>query len=120
MDAKSAVTAFNDCIGRRDLACLSGWMTNDHTFIDTGGNAVSGKSRCTEAWRGFFAAFPDYRNVFERIEVRGDDVVIAGRSECSNLPLSGAALWRARLADGKIAEWRVYEDNPVNRQSLHL
>src|SRR5262245_25320507 len=99
MDAASAertVTAFNDCINARNLAGLAGWMTDDHCFIDADDSVVSGKSACIEAWRGFFAAFPDYRNVFVTVRVRGELVAIAGHSEWSDTRLDGPALWTAR------------------------
>ena len=123
MDAASAeraVTAFNDCINARDLAGVARWMTDDHCFIDTAANVVSGKSACIEAWRGFFATFPDYRNVFATMRVRGDMVAIAGHSECADARLDGPALWTARLAGDGVAEWRVYEDNAANRAQIGL
>ena len=51
------------------------------------GHVVSGKVACLEAWRTFFAAFPDYRNHFESFTSRGVDrvrgrpvVVLGGRT----------------------------------------
>jgi SnoaL-like domain len=93
-------------------------MTDDHTFIDTAGHAIRGKSMCLEAWRGFFTAFPDYRNIFDRLEVDHDRVAVVGRSSCSDVRLDGPALWAAKVRDGKLAEWRVYEDTPTNRHKL--
>lgn len=120
MDAERIVSAFNACINARDLAGLSDLMTDNHRFIDTADNVVSGKAACVGAWRGFFAAFSDYRNVFERIEVRGDDVTVAGRSECSDARLQGPALWSAKVAGEAVVEWRVWEDTPDHRATLGL
>lgn len=119
-DARALATAFNARINARDLAGLIALMSADHTFIDTADNAVRGKEACAAAWSGFFAAFPDYRNVFERMAVVGDMVVIAGRSECSNAQLNGPALWSAKLDGALIKEWRVYADTPANRAALKL
>src|SRR6266702_2196979 len=94
MEGHSAgiVMWFNECINRRDLGGLSRLMTGDHVFIDSANNTISGKERCVEAWRGFFAAFPDYRNHFEHVVFSGSKAVIA--------------------------EWHVYEDTSANRALL--
>jgi ketosteroid isomerase-like protein len=117
---QAAVVSFNDCITARDLPALAALMTDDHVFIDTEDSAVRGKVACVAAWKGFFAAFPDYRNVFEQMSTRGESVVVAGRSECSDARLNGAVLWSANVRDGLIAEWRVYEDNDANRAALSV
>lgn len=114
------VMSFNDCITRRDLGGLSKLMTDDHVFIDSANNTISGKDQCVEAWRGFFAAFPDYRNHFERVVLAGSEAVILGHSVCSDFRLAGPALWTAKIEDKLIAEWRVYEDTGPNRALLGL
>ena len=112
--------AFNDCINRRDIACLGALMTDHHAFIDSAGNKVRGKARCVEAWRGFFAAFPDYRNHFERVFTIGEKVVVIGHSSCSDQRLAGAALWTATIEKARVAEWRVYENTDENRKRLGI
>jgi ketosteroid isomerase-like protein len=108
-DSAAAAVAlrFNDRINARDLDGLSALMTDDHTFVDAAGGRVEGKQACVEAWRGFFAAFPDYRNVFSGTRTAGDSVAITGYSECSVPELAGPARWTAQVRDGKIALWRV-------------
>jgi ketosteroid isomerase-like protein len=108
-DSAAAAVAlrFNDCINARDLAGLAALMTDDHTFVDAEGARVEGKPACVDAWRGFFAAFPDYRNVFATTLTAGDAVEITGRSECSVPELEGPARWSARIRDAKVAQWRV-------------
>jgi uncharacterized protein (TIGR02246 family) len=98
---------FNDRINARDLDGLAALMTDDHTFVDSAGDRVEGKHACVEAWRGFFAAFPDYRNVFTGTRTDGDTVAITGYSECSVPELAGPARWTARVGNGKVAQWRV-------------
>jgi ketosteroid isomerase-like protein len=120
MDQAVAVTLrFNDMINARDLEGLAGLMSEDHRFVDTTGHVVAGRSACLEAWRGFFAAYPTYRNVF--VSVREDDgfVTLAGHSTCSDDPeLAGPALWTARVADSLVTVWRVYNDTPEVRRQL--
>jgi hypothetical protein len=95
-------------------------MTEDHRFIDSADHVIDGKAACIEAWRGFFAAFPDYRNSFEGMRTREDTVAIAGRSSCSDPRLDGPALWLAKVREGRVSEWRVYDDTDENRTLLGL
>jgi ketosteroid isomerase-like protein len=110
MEATAAVDRFNDCINRRDLDGLVALMTPDHTFIDSAGGAIAGRDACRDAWTGFFAAFPDYRNVFESYDVRGDVVTVRGRSECSEPALRGPARWTVVVRGDAIARWEVADD----------
>jgi ketosteroid isomerase-like protein len=111
--------AFNDAITRRDLSALRELMTEDHTFVDSDANVVAGAKSVLDAWQGFFAAFPDYRNVWEDVRLDGDAVIATGRSVCATEPaLDGAAIWTATLRGDRVAEWRVYEDTPENRSRL--
>ncbi len=107
-----AVLAFNDAINARDLDALTALMTDDHRFVDSEAATVDGKTACVEAWRGFFAAFPDYRNVFDGARSIEPGVVdVTGRSECSVPALHGPARWRAVVRDGHIAVWQVFAAN---------
>jgi len=120
VDPRTLTITFNQHINDQDLNALATLMTDDHTFIDTTGHPIRGKSMCLEAWRGFFTAFPDYRNIFDRLEVDEDRVAVVGRSSCSDVRLDGPALWAAKVRDGKLAEWRVYDDTPTNRHTLGI
>lgn len=109
-DEEAIVLAFNDAINRRDLVALAALMTPGHRFVDTSGAAIDGKDACVDAWRRFFAAFPDYRNVFDEVRAVADGrVEVLGRSECSVPELNGPALWQVSVRDGLIDEWRVME-----------
>jgi ketosteroid isomerase-like protein len=110
---QSVVVAFNHCINARDLDGQVDLMTDDHTFVDSAGGTIDGKPACTKAWRGFFDAFPDYRNVFASIVADGGTVAAVGHSECSVPALAGPARWTATIRDGKIARWQVDEVQAV-------
>jgi ketosteroid isomerase-like protein len=113
--------AFNDAINRRDLVALGGLMTDDHTFIDTEDNVVSGREDVLGAWRGFFGAFPDYRNVWANLTVKGETLVAVGHSTCASEPeLDGPAIWTARVRADGVSLWRVCTDTPENRIQLAL
>ena len=107
VDAADVVAAFNDRINARDLDGLTALMTDDHTFVDDAGAAISGRQACAEAWAGFFAAFPDYRNVFETITAEGDTVRVSGHSVCATPDLAGPAVWTATVREGKVSRWQV-------------
>jgi ketosteroid isomerase-like protein len=106
---------FNDAINAQDIVRLARLMTNDHRFIDTEGGIVSGREHCLEAWQAFFDHFPDYQNVFVALQAKDDVVIATGYSICSDKHLDGPAIWTARVRNGMIAEWRVYEDSLENR-----
>src|SRR5215510_7984236 len=117
-DPFALVSAFNARITARDLDGLASLMSEDHRFVDTAGAVISGKPACIDAWRGFFSAFPDYRNIFERTQATGNVVAICGHSVCSDARLAGPVLWRADLRPPLVHEWRVLLDNPANRATL--
>lgn len=119
-DSQKLVTKFNEAINRRDVAALADLMSTDHTFIDSQGDRVVGERAALEAWQSFFVQYPDYRNHFISMYLDGNRVAVAGYSSCSNKALSGPTLWSAITADGQVSEWRVYEDNPENREMLGL
>ncbi len=120
MAPEQVVDEFNAAINRRDLAGLAERMTEDHQFIDSANAVLSGKAACLDAWRGFFDAFPDYRNTFTRLSTTNNVVAVEGFSSCSVAELDGPALWKAMVADDRIALWRVYHDTPANRAALGL
>jgi ketosteroid isomerase-like protein len=113
--------AFNDAINARDVDALRALMADDHTFVDSTGTVLAGTERVLDAWRGFFDAFPDYRNEWaEAIPTRGR-VIALGRSVCATEPaLDGRAIWSATITGDKVAEWRVLEDTPANRRRLRI
>ncbi|BAS08780.1 hypothetical protein AHiyo4_22020 [Arthrobacter sp. Hiyo4] len=98
-DAAGVAMGFNECINARDLTGLARLMANDHSFIDTDGNACTGKSVCIEAWRSFFESFPGNRNIFEAVLARGNRVTFVGHTVCPGFSaLEGPALWTAFAA----------------------
>lgn len=111
---------FNVRINRRDLEGLVELMTEDHRFIDIPGEVHEGKDVMKKGWREFFTKFPDYRNVFTDVKVRNGVVVMIGYSTCSYKQLDGPSIWTAKIRNGLVSEWRVYEDTVSNRQKLGI
>jgi len=85
-------------------------------FVDaTGGRFTLSR----EAWAGYFADFPDYRILVERIFAHGPRVAVFGVASGSyrggGVRTPGAAwrfpaAWSATVRSGKVVEWRVYGD----------
>jgi len=111
---------FNDRISDRDIDGLGQLMTEDHTFIDKSGKVSRDHVAMIKGWTEFFEVYPDYRNIFTRVEVQGNRVIMLGRSECFYKPLDGPAIWTAIIRDGLVAEWRVCEDTAEIRRELGL
>ena len=119
-DVMMTALRFNEKINALDLEGLSSMMTPDHTFVDRDRDIDAGRDQMTEGWRNFFERFPDYRNVFTRVQVYGDFVAIAGYATCSYPELDGSFLWSAKVQDGLVSEWRVYVDDEENRNKIGL
>ena len=119
-DLISVVLRFNERINARNLTGLGEMMTEDHVFIDIPGEVHEGRPLMVSGWFDFFKNYPDYRNNFTHIEVIDGVVVMVGFSECSHEPLDGPAIWTAKIRDGLIAEWRVYDDKEEVRKELGI
>jgi hypothetical protein len=86
---------------------------------DAAGATVVGRAGCAVAWRGFFAAFPDYHNRFDAVSTVGSIVTVDGRSECSEPALAGPARWSAVVRFDKVARWQVEavpDQDPTHRK----
>lgn len=88
-------------------------MTADHIFIDSLGNAVSGRETMRAGWKGYFAMCPDYRVSHEDIFHSGDTVGAFGSAggTIGETRWQTPAAWRAVVRGGLIKEFRVYADN---------
>ena len=119
-DMISAALQFNERINARDLTGLGELMTENHVFIDISEEKHEGRERMISGWFDFFKAYPDYRNNFTCVEVQDNIVIMMGFSECSHEPLDGPSIWTAKIRNGLVEEWRVYNDNPKTRKALGI
>ena len=120
-DPRRAVLAFNAAINARDVAALDRLMTEDHALIDSAGRAIAGREEVLGAWRGFFDAYSDYRNIWSHVEPVGGVVIATGRSVCTTEPLlDGPAIWAAKTRGERVSEWRIYDDTAANRRRLGI
>lgn len=120
-DPKLIVLLFNECINNRDLEGLVQLMSEDHALYVFGRQETEGITPSREAWRGFFATYPDYLNHFVRVDSDGENVAIVGHSTCPSEPeLHGPALWSAVVQDDLLTEWQVCQDTPEQRVLMNL
>jgi predicted SnoaL-like aldol condensation-catalyzing enzyme len=119
-DPKLTALQFNECINNQDIKGLSNLMTEDHTLIVREGDVVKGKEPNTNGWTGFFNQFPDYKNIFTRVESRDDLVIIIGYANWSKEPVEDHVIWTAKIQDDLVAEWRIYEDTEENRKKFNI
>jgi len=95
-------------------------MHDEHAFVDQDGNVHQPKAVMVENWREFFRMFPDYRNIFSRVESRKNYAVMLGHAYWSAEKPHDPAIWKATIVDGLVREWRIYADTPENRQLLDI
>ncbi len=120
VDPKLTALQFNEYINRQDIGGLSSLMTESHTFIDRKGEVYEGRETMTMGWTDFFRSFPDYKNTFQRVESRGDLVVLYGYATWEKGANPDHAIWTAAIEDDLVAEWRVYEDTEENKRRFDL
>jgi ketosteroid isomerase-like protein len=118
-DSITVVSAFIEAINRHDVPAMSKLMTERHTFVDSRGNAVSGREAMTAGWTEYFRMFPDYRVQVESMAQSGDMVAVFGsasgtyngrRGPVQANRIEMPAAWKAVVAGGRIAHWQVYAD----------
>ena len=119
-DPKLIVLQFNESINSQDIEGLSELMAPDYKFIDSSDEVHAGKERNIKGWIGFFDQFPDYINHFSIVESRENKVLVTGFSTCSDDRLDGPAIWKAKVENDLVTEWRVYLDTPENCKVLDL
>jgi len=113
------VKDFIAAISEGNVSQLSSLMTDDHTFVDSGGKVESGCDNMTKGWNEYFCMFTDYRIEVRNILKDGNLVAIFGsatgtyngkRGLVKENRIEMPAAWRAIVEDKKIKVWQVYAD----------
>ena len=113
------VKAFIAAINRRNPSAISSLMTEDHTFVDSGGSIQSGRESMTAGWEGYFRMFPDYEIRVESILADGVLVAVFGSASGTYNGKRGLvpenriempAAWKAMVEKGKVKFWQVFTD----------
>jgi ketosteroid isomerase-like protein len=125
--ARNVAKAFIERINAGDVAGLAALMTEDHRFVDSLGNAVTGREAMRQGWVGYFGMVPDYRLVMDDWFCEGSFVVMLGTASGTYSPdgsLKPDHHWttptaiRAIIRENQVAEWRVYADNEPIRELM--
>jgi ketosteroid isomerase-like protein len=118
-DEIDVVRTFIAAINRRSSSEISDLMTEDHTFVDSGGRVESGRQKMTTGWKEYFRLFPDYLIQVETILGQGELVAVFGSASGTYNGKRGLvpenriempAAWRAVVQNGKVKRWQVYTD----------
>ena len=113
------VKAFIAAINRRALSEISSLMTDDHSFVDSGGRLRSGREKVTAGWGEYFRMFPDYRIRIDSILADKALVAVLGSASGTYNGRRGLipenriempAAWKAVVENGKVRLWQVYAD----------
>jgi ketosteroid isomerase-like protein len=104
---------FLAAINGHDLIALTALLAADHVFVDSLGNRVTGAKSMEAGWRGYFAMCPDYWIHADKVLEDDDTVLAVGEADgtIDGVAWRTPAAWKAVIADGKVAEWRVFADN---------
>lgn len=113
MTALDVALDFMLAINAHDLRRLNELMTDDHQFIDSLGQSISGRDAVLAGWRGYLGMCPDYWVAQEETLCDGDRAAIFGFAggRIAGTAWRIPAAWRVRIVDGRVALWQVYADN---------
>jgi ketosteroid isomerase-like protein len=121
MKAKETANKFVSAINRHDTEAISRLMTEDHTFIDSGGGSYGGDVM-RGGWAEYFRMFPDYKIEISEVFASGQTVLLIGKASgtyTADGTLKPAnhwqspAVWKAVAAGDKIKLWQVFCDNTL-------
>jgi hypothetical protein len=119
-DPKITALQFNEYINKQDIKGISSLMAEDYKFIAISGNVEKGKDINIKGWKSFFNDYPDYKNIFTRVESKDNLVILIGYSTCSYDPLDGPAIWTATIENDLLTKWQIYEDTGEMRRKLNI
>ena len=110
---------FNDHINHQNINGISNLMAEDHRFIDRAGEEVIGKERMLKGWSEFFELFPEYQNIFEKVERIGNLVILFSYAIWRTGEVPDRAIWTATIENNLVSEWHIYEDTLENREKFN-
>jgi ketosteroid isomerase-like protein len=126
LPAVAVAVSFISCINRMDIDGLAALMTDDHALQVFDEPPLRGRRANVEAWRGYFATFPEYVIYPHCLAERHGRVAILGHTTGSHLELpddeesSSTLLWVAVVVDGAVSSWSLVHDSSANRREYGL
>jgi uncharacterized protein (TIGR02246 family) len=114
LTSEEVALKFVDKINSRDADGLAELMTEDFVLVDYEGETVEGRDVMRDGFAEYFARFPGYRILIEKICVSGSDVAFIAKTKGSHVPSeleeNEALIFVATIIDGLVAQWRIYTD----------
>ena len=120
MNIEEIANKFIEAINRHDVEAISELMSEDHTFVDPGGDVYKGNEQMRRSWADYFRMFPDYKIDAPEFVVSGDTVILLGTAS-GTYTTDGTlrqenhwqipAAWKAVISDEKVKLWQVFADN---------
>jgi len=116
------IIEFVNAINNADIGKMYKLMADDHLFIDSQDNRITGKDRMKQAWIGYFALFPDYKIEINELIEKDYLICIFGyaggtykniQNENNSNYWKIPAAWRAVVSNNQIKQWQVYADNII-------
>jgi ketosteroid isomerase-like protein len=117
--AINVVLDFIAAINRHDVSSLFDLMAEDHTFVDSRGQAQSGREEMNAGWVEYFRMFPDYTITIDTL-FQDETLVAVFGSACGTYAgrrgpvpenrIEMPAAWMAVVENGKVKHWQVYAD----------
>jgi ketosteroid isomerase-like protein len=116
------VLEFIQAINCADSEKLLELMTEDHVFIDSQDNKMTGKNKLLQAWKAYFGLFPDYKVEANEIIEKNSVIFLFGYAsgtyknkadETISNHWRIPAAWKAAIEENKIKSWQVYADNSI-------
>jgi ketosteroid isomerase-like protein len=113
---------FIHAINEHDIDKICLLMSNDHAFIDSQGNEVTGKDKMKDGWIGYFNLFPDYTIEITDIFANSNTYAAFGFASGTYKGLKSIknknnwklpASWKAIIENDKIKLWQVYADSKI-------
>jgi ketosteroid isomerase-like protein len=120
MRTEDVAKEFVAAINQHDVEAICQLMTEDHTFIDSGGDIYKGIDKMRQGWIGYYKMFPDYTIDISEVFSSGETVVLLGRGSGTYTPDGDLkpdnhwqipAAWKAVVVSEKVKVWQVFADN---------
>jgi ketosteroid isomerase-like protein len=114
------VPDFVEAINTADVSRMLDLMTDDHLFIDSQDNRMTGKENLKDAWTGYFNLFPDYKIEINEIFEKESLICMIGYASGTYKNLKNKdntnywripAAWTAIIEENHVKQWQVYADN---------
>ncbi len=127
MSIKDVINQFIRAINEHDVEAISELMTEDHRFIDSGGQIFEGREEMKQGWLHYLNMMPDYRIHISAVFDSENSVVLIGKASGTYTKNGGLkpenhwetpGAWRAIVSGDKVKEWQVYADNEPIREIM--